>query len=165
MKIRTLLIVAILALPALACNALSSGASLPADVLFQDDFSETNSGWERLTQDDRITDYADGEYRILVNELNTDAWANPQLNFQDVRVEVDATKLGGSDNNDFGVICRDQDTGNFYIFVLSSDGYYGIAKRVTASPSSSARSTCRPPMPSSKAPPPTTCAPTAPAAP
>jgi len=42
----------------------------------------------------------------------------------------DAVKAGGPDDNDFGVICRYQDVDNFYFFIISSDGYYGIGKTV-----------------------------------
>ena len=41
---------------------------------------------------------------------------------------MDATKLGGPDDNAFGVICRYQDTNNFYKFYLTSDGYAGVIK-------------------------------------
>lgn len=43
-----------------------------------------------------------------------DAWANQSRSFPgDVRIEVDAAKIGGPDDNDFGVICRYQDIDNF----------------------------------------------------
>jgi len=66
----------------------------------------------------------------LVDAANTDVWTNPGLNFDDVIVEVDATKVDGPDDNDFGVICRYQDVDNFYFFLISSDGYYGIGRVV-----------------------------------
>lgn len=139
MKARAFLILPILLLASLACQALTSGdgASQPEtssqsqsspNVLFQDDFSDSGSGWDRVDVADGVTDYADGVYRIYVNTTNTDVWANPGLEFSNVRVEVDATKMGGDDNNDLGVICRYQDNENFYFFVISSDGYYGVGK-------------------------------------
>jgi hypothetical protein len=71
-----------------------------------------------------------GAYRIYVNTTNTDVWSNPGLNFSDTSIQVDASKVGGVDNNDFGIICRYRDAENFYFFVISSDGYYGIGKMV-----------------------------------
>jgi hypothetical protein len=65
---------------------------------------------------------------MLVNTDNTDIWANPGLKFTDTITEVDATKVGGADDNDLGLICRYQDESNFYFFIISSDGFYGIAK-------------------------------------
>ena len=133
MKFRFIFLVTTLLLSALACQAVSSGSggdvSAQSDnVLFQDDFSDTSSGWDRVSVEDGVTDYADGAYRIFVNTSDSDVWANPGLKFDDVYVEVDATKIGGADDNDYGVICRYQDGDNFYFFVISSDGYYGVGK-------------------------------------
>lgn len=136
MKRCLLLIFLVLFLSTTACSMLPAeegdpqptSPPLPANVLFQDDFSDPSSGWDRVSVEDGITDYADGVYRIFVNTINTDVWANPELNFSDASIEVDATKVGGSDNNDFGVLCRYADADNFYFFIISSDGYYGIGK-------------------------------------
>ena len=103
-------------------------------VLFQDDFSNDQSGWPKVRTDEGITDYQDGMYRILVNLENQDFFGYPGLSLQpDVRIEVDATKVAGSDDNDFGLLCRYQDNNNFYQFLISSDGYVGILKYVDGS--------------------------------
>ena len=129
-KMYLLTIIVVLVLAALACGSSTPSESLPEGVLFQDDFSDTSSGWDRVNVGDGITDYADGVYRIWVNTTSTDVWANPGLDFTDTVVEVEATKVGGPDDNDFGVICRYQDESNFYFFIISSDGYYGLGKVV-----------------------------------
>ncbi|MEN8172060.1 MAG: hypothetical protein ABFS03_04190 [Chloroflexota bacterium] len=103
---------------------------MPSNVLFQDDFSDTTSGWDQTTSEEGMTDYENGYYRILVNTDDMDIWANPGLDFADVIVEVEASKAGGPDDNDFGVICRYQDVENFYFFIISSDGYYAVGKVV-----------------------------------
>ena len=104
-----------------------SGSATSPQLLFYDDFSDPTSGWDRVTADQGSTDYTADAYRIYVNAANTDLWANPGRQFpSDVILAVDATKVGGSDDNDFGLICRYQDTGNYYFFLVSSDGYYGI---------------------------------------
>jgi hypothetical protein len=95
-------------------------------VLFQDDFTRTTSGWDRYKDEAYSANYFDGAYQINISVPNTQAWARPHLEFNDVRVEVMATKNGGPDDNMFGVICRYQDAHNFYFFSLSSDGYAGI---------------------------------------
>jgi hypothetical protein len=77
-----------------------------------------------------MTDYEDGRYRIVVNATNADYWANPGLEFDNVAIDVDAGKISGPNDNDYGVICRYQDVKNFYFFIISSDGYYGIGKVV-----------------------------------
>ena len=114
----------------LGCSLTSGAASSGGDtsILFQDDFSDTGSGWDRTTTDSSSTDYASGAYRIWVNDTNSDFWANPGKSFTDAQVEVEAIKVAGPDDNDLGVICRYQDTDNFYFALISSDGFAGIGK-------------------------------------
>jgi hypothetical protein len=118
----------------LACSlspvADPAGPEESGGTLFDDDFSDSSSGWDSVRTDLGMTDYDAGTYRIVVNEVTSDYWANPGKSFTDVRVEVDATKNGGPDDNDLGVQCRYQDTENFYAFYISSDGFYAIAKVV-----------------------------------
>ncbi len=129
-------ILAVLVLVALACSlspvstpAGGGGGGQASNVLFSDDFSNTNSGWDQRQDTNYVSDYANGGYRLYVNDTDYDIWANPSKSFPgDVRVEVDATKAGGPDDNDFGLICRYQDTDNFYFFLISSDGYAAIGK-------------------------------------
>lgn len=94
--------------------------------VFFDDFSETSSGWDRFQAEIGKTDYVKETYRIIVNEPNTDLFANPYQNFKDAVVEVKARRIGGPDNNSYGVICRYKDEQNFYAAQISSDGYGGI---------------------------------------
>lgn len=111
-------------------NGESSGVQLPADnVLFRDDFSSEASGWTDIYEDETgMTKYDQGGFRIQVNDTNFDYWANPNQYFTDVVVEADAKKIGGPEDNDFGVICRYVDVENFYFLLVTSDGYYGIGK-------------------------------------
>jgi hypothetical protein len=133
-KLYIFLLIAMLVLATIACgignNAEPEPEPMPAGVLFQDDFSDTSSGWDRVDVSEGITDYADGIYRIFVNTDNTDVWANPGLDFTDTSIAVEATKVGGPDDNDFGVICRYEDNENFYFFIISSDGFYAVGKVV-----------------------------------
>ena len=116
----------------LACSTGVSTTSVPQDqtalsgsVLFQDDFSRSVSGWDRFTNAEGTMDYDAAGYRMLINSLNTNFWSTPHKNFADVRMEVDAGKLGGPDENRIGLVCRF--TGNdYYFFLISSDGFYGI---------------------------------------
>lgn len=94
--------------------------------LFFDDFSETKNGWDRFSGEIGSTDYKNKTYQITVNEPNTDLFANPAKLYKDTIIEVTAARIGGPDNNSFGVICRFQDEKNFYAAQISSDGYAGI---------------------------------------
>jgi len=119
----------------LAVFLLSACASAPArtapppsgTVLFQDEFEQNTTGWDRLTNDVGIMDYDSGGYRMLIRQPSFNFWSTPELNFGDVRLEVDVTKLNGPDENRAGLMCRYQN-GNYYFFVISSDGYYAIGK-------------------------------------
>lgn len=121
-----------LTLLALACSTTVPTSSTPDEqslpsgtVLFQDDFAHPLSGWDRLLTAEGTMDYDGGGYRMLVNSLNTNFWSTPHKNFNNVRMEVDAGKLGGPDENRIGLICRF--TGNdYYFFLISSDGFYGM---------------------------------------
>jgi hypothetical protein len=108
-----------------ACQTGPTQAN-PGDVLFQDNFSRTLSGWDRHSQGAYTAEYQDGQYRMRIDSPHADAVSNPGLDFTDVRVQVEATKVDGPDNNLFGIICRYQDPGDFYFFAVSSDGYAGI---------------------------------------
>lgn len=117
----------LLLLAALACR-LSSWRELTTSsggVLYQDDFSDRLSGWDRLGAEVGIMDYDGGGYRMLISAPDLNLWATPKQDFADVRIEVDAAKLAGPDENRFGLICRFQ-AGQYYFFVISSDGYYGV---------------------------------------
>ena len=117
-----------LAFASLAC--FSVGTQSPAtNTLFSDDFSNTDKEWDQVNNTTASTDYYNDAFRIVVNAANTDVWANPgKESFTDVQIEVDASKNGGPDDNDFGIICRYTAADQFYYAVITSDGYYGILK-------------------------------------
>lgn len=131
-KITVVLLVLLLA--TLACSKVtnlvpSNNNSNQGTLLFSDDFSNTGSGWDKVQQDNKVTDYDNGRYRMWLNEAQFDIWANPGQSFDDpVRIEVDAIKTAGPDVNDFGIICDYQDTQNFYFGLVSSDGKAAIGK-------------------------------------
>jgi hypothetical protein len=113
----------------LVSKSTPNPVSTSENLLFFDDFSNPDSGWDRVDEADYSTNYFNGAYRITVNTDMYDSWANPNSQtYRDVIVEVDATKNGGPDDNDFGVICRYQDSDHFYYAIISSDGFYGIIK-------------------------------------
>ncbi|MGH2606539.1 MAG: hypothetical protein ACRDG5_08090 [Anaerolineales bacterium] len=132
-KARVWWAISVFAVAALSCSVLQGlpgigGGGGSSDVLFEDDFSDDGSGWDRVDESDRVTDYRNGSYVIRVNDTSSDAWANPGKSFTDVRVEVDATKADGDDNNNFGVICRSEGVDDFYTLWISSDGFWAIVK-------------------------------------
>ncbi len=123
----------VLAITSLACSGLPSlpVASPPAqsgDVLFWDDFSNPDSGWDTWSDDGSLVAYQDGGLRIFIAQPHYDYWSRPGRRFEEVRLAVEAVKLDGADDNHFGLLCGYQDARNYYSFLISSDGYAGIVK-------------------------------------
>jgi hypothetical protein len=113
-----------------ACASVSIPTALPAnpgDILYQEQFEDNTTGWDRVSNDNGIMDYDGGGYRILIQQPGFNLWSTPEKNFSDVRVETDVTKLNGPDENRAGLMCRYQN-GDYYFFIISSDGFYAIGK-------------------------------------
>lgn len=129
--VRWLVILLLLWLPS-ACSPVLQNTELISmnrdSILFSDDFSKSNTGWGIWNREGAVVEQHNGGMRIRVNLTQYDFWTVAGQHFDDVQIEVDATKIGGPDDNDFGIICRYQDRANFYMLITSSDGYYGIAK-------------------------------------
>jgi hypothetical protein len=128
----------ILAMASLACQFSLPFASTPTpmaqpgDTLFYDDFTNPATGWEHFSSAEGTMDYDGSGYRFLVNALQANFWSTPGKSFKDVRLEVDVAKLGGPDENRIGLLCRFIE-GNYYFFMVSSDGYYTIGKYIGGS--------------------------------
>ena len=101
------------------------GGNTLGAVLYSDDFSDSSSGWDIRSDESGSTDYVNGQYFIQINEEQLDVFSNPGSFFAEgIRIEVEAIKIGGDDDNDFGIICRYRDPQNYYYFVISSDGFF-----------------------------------------
>ena len=96
-------------------------------ALYHDDFSDPTNGWPEGSDAVGSLGYSQGAYRVVVNSAGYDLWAVSRQNYGDVQIEVDTTRLAGTSDNRFGLICRYQDSENFYVFIISSDGYYATA--------------------------------------
>jgi hypothetical protein len=96
-------------------------------ILYQDDFSEPGSGWDVTTEEGYTLGYDSGGYAITITQPNLTVWSPARQDFNDVRIEVDATKLTGPEDNYFGLLCR-MTGSNLYILFVGSDGMYGIYK-------------------------------------
>ncbi len=112
------------------CARLSPDPT-PGTIVFQDNFSRRDGGWPTLIDPGGISDYLGEAYRIQILEPNSERLVGPGINLVDVVVEVQASRIGGPEDNRFGLLCRYQDDQNYYAFVVSSDGYYAIYKSVT----------------------------------
>ena len=70
-----------------------------------------------------------GGLRFRINRADYDMWSYPPQAYSDAIIWVEAAKLEGTDDNAFGLLCRIQENGDYYAFLISSDGYAGIARR------------------------------------
>jgi uncharacterized protein YjbI with pentapeptide repeats len=106
-----------------------SGANL--DGIFQDDFSDTSSGWpvhKFSAKEPYVQEYVAGRYRIRDAESDSQRSAlNPGAvtEIEDAVVEVNATVTGNapqSDDDEWGLVCRAVDKANYYTLGINADG-------------------------------------------
>jgi hypothetical protein len=135
-KPNTLFILSALVMIALgACTPLLEFAGINSGnsentPFFMDDFSDHQNGWKLTIQEEGIVQYDGDTIRMLIKNPGTELWSTPGIVIKDSSVNVDAEKISGPDNNLFGLLCRYQDSDNFYGFLVSSDGYYAIVKNI-----------------------------------
>lgn len=127
---RTICLSVIYVIPAMvmsSCSAFSPTIN-PGEVIFQDDFTRSDSGWDRYSDSNYTADYRDGAYIIKVEGTNMTAWSLPNIDLENVLIRVEGLHIEGPIDNVYGVICRYVDPANFLFFMIASDGYAGIGK-------------------------------------
>ena len=123
-------LLALVLISTLACSTTSLTETLvpSGSVLFQDIFSNPKSGWGQLASPAGAAGYANGAYRIVVDQPNVNLWSHPGMDFATIHEEVSLMTPDGPQGNRMGLICRLKDDKNFYFFAISADGFYGIGK-------------------------------------
>ncbi len=120
--------------PTAALTLLSTPAGAPSagDLLLADDFDDPASGWLVLVTDEGEQGYDQGAYRIAVYGVDFAAWGypEPENDFADFVIEVDAHRVDGPEDNEYGIITRMQPDGSFYLFSISSTGHASIQKHI-----------------------------------
>jgi Tol biopolymer transport system component len=103
----------------------------PHDILlYSDDFSDPNSGWKEVADENRERSYHDGEFRISFKRDGKSTWTySDEQSFADFTLEADARLVDGSETGHFGLIFRHQDNDNFYYFYISGEGKYRVGKQ------------------------------------
>ncbi|PKN06046.1 MAG: hypothetical protein CVU72_06475, partial [Deltaproteobacteria bacterium HGW-Deltaproteobacteria-7] len=133
---RTITVFSILLLGLIALSACSlvnksptEQVNLPSGTLLDsDDFSIIPNGWGTIDRSGGEIAY---EYEGMTIKVNTPNFSFITVDgkiFHDSRIEIDAVLLEGPANDNFGVLCRFKDFENYYAFVISHDGYFGIYK-------------------------------------
>ena len=108
-------------------KATAKPTEKPSNVIFEDDFSDSSSGWDTISDESGVSSYTDGHYLISVNETLMYLYEDLEdpSDLADIQIDVDLLKTSDV-VHDAGVMCRIQDSDNFYYFVISSDGFYAI---------------------------------------
>jgi hypothetical protein len=96
------------------------------EIIFFDDFSDT-SGWYTFEDDRFGFKYTEDGYHIYNNVKMGLIWSIREQEFSGVALEVDGTRLEGSEDSYFGVVCKFTDDGdNYYALVIGDNGFYGF---------------------------------------
>ena len=110
-----------------------SSESLPVqeNTILADDFSRPDTRWVRFDTDMSAAYTLAGEFYLEDRGQRTAVYA-PLLrsDYVDVTIDVRVRHVQGSVNNWMGVICRQLDEDNYYLFAISADGYYVILEVV-----------------------------------
>jgi serine/threonine protein kinase len=73
---------------------------------------------------------ADSALRMEFDAAHRTRWSNAHESFGDVWIGAKACQIAGPDNNGYGLQFRHIDDDNFYLFMVSGDGFYQVSKRV-----------------------------------
>ena len=107
---------------------LPSSADCSDDsALFRDDFEQVRCGWA-LFNGAESADIRDGVLQIDVSTVGLLAWSYAPPEFTDIQFSAQTRQVAGDNDNSYGLICRYKDPKNFYVFLISGDGYYAIGK-------------------------------------
>jgi hypothetical protein len=126
-----------LALGACTTDPAVSYPSSPegADVLFVDDFSTPPTTWLLFDSPEGAAYARQGELYLEDRGRGIGIYTRPEQDgWDDVNLSVQVRQVEGTQNNWMGVICRQQDEGNYYLFAVSADGYYLILKMADGYP-------------------------------
>lgn len=103
--------------------------SEPGKLLYIATFDGFLEDWE-LSEGQISAQAVDGKMRIEVGAPNRLPYAPTRIYFSDFDLTVDATPVAGPLNNGYGVVFRLRDPQNYYMFLVSSDGYYQVQQQI-----------------------------------
>ncbi len=83
--------------------------------------------WDTESNEDVVRTFGPGVYQIRIETPNTLGWGTSPHTAADFYAEVETYHVGGSINNEFGFVFRN-DGENYYVFGVSNDGYFRLQK-------------------------------------
>jgi len=114
----------------LACQFFKRPYS-SGDIIFADDFSTSNENWDIWVRSDESTvSFFEGGLLMMVSKPNLDIITTNKVSYSEMLIQTTARKRLGTNDNAYGIVCRYLNDRNYYGFLISSDGYYGIVKVV-----------------------------------
>jgi hypothetical protein len=118
------------ALPAPTLTFTAVPTAGPVLTTWEDNFADPKSGWDSGADADAEWGYHRGEYRIVVHATELVAWGNPvsHRDWTHMEMSVEARRVDGPLDNQYGIIVRHVDHSNFCLFAVSSDGMYSIQR-------------------------------------
>ena len=100
-------------------------------VPFHDSFNDNRANWHTHNvagEGHRLI--RNGRYEFKMDKPSTFTFGNPGYVHRDFDCSVTAQRIGGPDDNEFGIMFRMVDNDNFYKFAISSDRYFRLDKWV-----------------------------------
>jgi hypothetical protein len=115
-------------------NGSGNTSGTSGNVLYQDDFSNDNSGWGIGSDSSSSVEYSNNTLEFKVFESNYIVFSRASdKNYQDVHLEVTTAPNNTDKNSAFGVLCDEQITEEaFYYAAVTPGGQYAIVKKQLA---------------------------------
>ncbi|MBN1976260.1 MAG: serine/threonine protein kinase [Anaerolineae bacterium] len=104
-------------------------------LLFEDNFSDPESGWEEWEREEGRAGYGEGYYYVIGVAEDIQVFGEGPQDFSDLVIDVYATQISAApaNINAYGVMCRVQADGDGYLLRVSGDGEYAIQRVVDGS--------------------------------
>ena len=103
----------------------------PGDVVLSDAFNDNDNGWDTFGDALASVKIADGALAFQIKTKEVFYNTYPKGRFVDVDLTFETTFAEGVGGNTmYGAMCRKESESNFYLFVLTGDGYYTVVKYV-----------------------------------
>lgn len=97
-------------------------------VLYSDDFSNNQSGWDQWDEDGMMVKYSDGKYVISGPYPYYSMTSCAYRSFKDAVLVVDAFIVSGSTEENGPVVMWRYSDGKYYYFLLTGVGFYELWK-------------------------------------
>jgi len=101
------------------------------EVIYADDFSSISNQWDYWHDiSSSAASVHKGKFLMVISNDNSDIFSTTPYDVPDVHLQTVGRKVFGGDDNVYGLVCRYMDNRNHYGFLISSDGYWAIVKRI-----------------------------------